>query len=1118
MFAQLSCSPAPVGPAHSSSDLRLPSADPATRVCIPRRRFHVPQPRPIVHLVLSALILSTLLLALAAPAQAQRSFTEDFTTTTYRDAANTTAVWDTGTETLHLPPFTPSIIGTNNTVVDAWELEIVGDLAFIADGISGLRIMDITDPTSPVQLGVIDTPVSVHDLCVDGDLVYLADGPTGMLIVDISDPTTPTLLGTYNSPGAVRDIVLSGKYAIVADDSAGIRVVDVSNPAAPLEVGFVDFPGIARGLDISGNKVYVANGDNSFIVVDISDPTIPILLGGCTTLNNAVDVVVSGDFAYVADGALGFTVIYIADPALPVRKTTMNTGDYTRGIAVDGNYLYVADGTSGLQIFDIIDPIFPTALFTIDTPGTAFGVDVDGELAYVADLSGGLQVVRVSHRVGPAWGGDSSLPAIPEAMAVSGDLLVIAAGVSGIVFMDITDPTDPIALSSLPTTGAALDVVFDGNHVYAVGDDRELRVIDITDPANPIEVGSITAVDNGQGVAVTGDRVYVAARGRGLDVFDVSDPTTPTRIGFYALGGITHDIVISGTYAYVCRGTSGFWVMDISPPGSPIPLGFVDTPGEATRAVVSGRHAYVADSSGGLRIIDVSDPSTPVEVAAKDVQPSLALDVAVAGNYVFVAGSTRNLNVFDITDPSNPINVTWISTGGTGHAIALSGHHAFLGTDAPSVQVREIFQSVNDSPSNRGQSIDVASLDENILKVRMTGTYTWGTSWRFFTDGGTTSEPIYPSGGWFTPTYAISSDLRWRADLNYTRQALYASEITLEWLIDAPIVNSVEDIPNDQGRQVRVEWARSGHDFVGDAQQITEYAVYRQIEAGLKQGAPASTCLEFDMTALSPAAQEHALLMTQAGWDFITTVPVRVEDYYAVVAPTLADSSIVGGQQLSTFMVSALTATPGVYFDSDPVSGYSVDNLAPGVPKNIIAGYAAPGTQLDWDDALEEDFQLFRVYRDTQPGFTPSPQNLIQEVAGSQWSDANSNPWGFFYQISAVDHAGNEGPVGAPGVVTDAPIGTRSTTYALQEAMPNPFNPSTTITYSTPRAGQVVLEIYDLAGRHVSTLVDEHVTQGEHLARWNGMDDTGAQVSSGVYLYQLRAGEFIETKRMVLLK
>jgi hypothetical protein len=88
----------------------------------------------------------------------------------------------------------------------------------------------------------------------------------------------------------------------------------------------------------------------------------------------------------------------------------------------------------------------------------------------------------------------------------------------------------------------------------------------------------------------------------------------------------------------------------------------------------------------------------------------------------------------------------------------------------------------------------------------------------------------------------------------------------------------------------------------------------------------------------------------------------------------------------------------------------------------------------------------------------------------------------------------------------------------LAQNVPNPFNPMTTIAYSIPRATHVRLQIYDLAGRHVRTLVDEHLSAGEHHVQWDGKDSAGDQVASGVYVYELRAGEIVQTKRMLLLK
>jgi len=94
----------------------------------------------------------------------------------------------------------------------------------------------------------------------------------------------------------------------------------------------------------------------------------------------------------------------------------------------------------------------------------------------------------------------------------------------------------------------------------------------------------------------------------------------------------------------------------------------------------------------------------------------------------------------------------------------------------------------------------------------------------------------------------------------------------------------------------------------------------------------------------------------------------------------------------------------------------------------------------------------------------------------------------------------------------------RPRTYALGQNQPNPFNPVTSISFSLPRAGRATLQVYDLAGRRVRTLVDGEMAAGTFTAEWNGRDAQGAAVSSGIYLYRLVAGDFVQTKRMVLVK
>ena len=90
--------------------------------------------------------------------------------------------------------------------------------------------------------------------------------------------------------------------------------------------------------------------------------------------------------------------------------------------------------------------------------------------------------------------------------------------------------------------------------------------------------------------------------------------------------------------------------------------------------------------------------------------------------------------------------------------------------------------------------------------------------------------------------------------------------------------------------------------------------------------------------------------------------------------------------------------------------------------------------------------------------------------------------------------------------------------FTLHEAVPNPFNPSTELSFEMAAPRHARLSVYNAAGRHVATLVDEHRDAGSYDVIWDGRDDAGRMSSAGVYLYRLEVGDFIETRRMTLIK
>lgn len=106
--------------------------------------------------------------------------------------------------------------------------------------------------------------------------------------------------------------------------------------------------------------------------------------------------------------------------------------------------------------------------------------------------------------------------------------------------------------------------------------------------------------------------------------------------------------------------------------------------------------------------------------------------------------------------------------------------------------------------------------------------------------------------------------------------------------------------------------------------------------------------------------------------------------------------------------------------------------------------------------------------------------------------------------------------------VTGSPTGATatppSTTFSLEQNIPNPFNPTTTIRFTLPARARVNLAVFDVSGRRITTLVDREMPAGLSTVEWDGRDSHGRQVSSGVYFYRIMEGSNVETRKMLLLK
>lgn len=307
---------------------------------------------------------------------------------------------------------------------------------------------------------------------------------------------------------------------------------------------------------------------------------------------------------------------------------------------------------------------------------------------------------------------------------------------------------------------------------------------------------------------------------------------------------------------------------------------------------------------------------------------------------------------------------------------------------------------------------------------------------------------------------------------------------------------SIADIAGDQGRSVRVRFARSDQDAPGAATPITSYGIYRRVDP-LKGAAPPD-----DPGTLKPQLD---------GWDYVSGTPAHGESVYSLVVPTLADSSIAAGQRWSVFLVRAATSSPYLFFDSVPDSGWSVDNLAPGVP----AGLALTAGTLSWSPSTAADFDYFSLYGSASATFDGTAV-LIDRTTGTSVA-LGGGPTHPYYHLTATDFAGNEGRA-AVAAATSAVDGPGTAARWALTAWPNPFNPRVAIVFELADVAAVTLDVYALDGTLVRRLTGGVMTAGRHDESWDGRDADGRDVAAGAYLARLRAGERTLTQRLLLVR
>ncbi|TSC77428.1 MAG: hypothetical protein G01um101429_1060 [Parcubacteria group bacterium Gr01-1014_29] len=337
-------------------------------------------------------------------------------------------------------PANPKIIQAGESIVGSADLQdivVENGFAFLADGSTGLRIVDVSNITNPRHVKDLDLHGRAFNIHKWGNTLYLAveqkyfnvadvGNPedsqqtyselftasykytsiildnkkayfngSGVRIYDIANVKSPQQIKT--KPAEIDSIQIQGNYLYSTIGEIGLLVYDISDPASLVQISRTPFPtGIPRDLSVDGRwAVGISNSPYSINVFDISDPKKPVARDYYIYQKYPGTVTVKDDHAYVARGEDGVDIFKISpDGSLTLIKNIVIQRGYAHHVTIVGNKAFVV--RDGADSYDITDQAKPIFLQHINNKGEANRVAVYNGYMYIADGYAGVTIVKMS--------------------------------------------------------------------------------------------------------------------------------------------------------------------------------------------------------------------------------------------------------------------------------------------------------------------------------------------------------------------------------------------------------------------------------------------------------------------------------------------------------------------------------------------------------------------------------------------------------------------------------------------------------------------------------------------------------------------------------------------------
>jgi hypothetical protein len=551
------------------------------------------------------------------------------------------------------------------------DIEVVGDIAFVADQEKTIHVVDISDIYAPKKTGAFDTGLLTRELTYGEGYVYAGcSNLFNILTYIIIDPhaePSPQVVGQYNMPGELGGLAAHNGY-LYFGVSNKICVASLDDPVNPDVIAEVTLPvGYELGLELDaiGDFLYgimrpvYSDVPNGIFICDISSPGNPEIISWIAfpyvDSNSDHRMCIKNGYCYITAEENGISVFDI-DPPEGLNFVTQFD---TRGEAIDitkgPNYIYATERWPGGV--NVYDPTFPESLSfsgelnRLDSPQV---LRIKDNYAYVIDAATSFKVLDIDPPERARIIGSVSVPFKPPYkldIALDGDVACLLNGglfyAEGLTIVSVADPENPIVMNSFENGQWRLLPRLLAHNGYAYVSDmvKGLLIVDIDPPQDSHVVGHYPIGGFERSLDISPDGRLYCSSGDGLAAYDLSDPENPLLLGLSPQLGYVYAVAARKNFVYV-ESQSSIYVLDVSNPSNMHVVDQADVLFSPIFVDLMGGFLFASAGEQGVWIAKIFPPGT-VEPVFNLELPEFhfeALDIVAESGYMYVTTQSTNAN------------------------------------------------------------------------------------------------------------------------------------------------------------------------------------------------------------------------------------------------------------------------------------------------------------------------------------------------------------------------------------------------------------------------------------------------------------------------------------------